>query len=132
MKVREMMNEKPATLTAQASLAETLDTMAKQKSRHVVILNESRAPIGIISDRDLAMVYDPEAISKGRWNETKVTQVMTPSPITVGSGADLQAAAKMLLQHAISALPVVDDGKLVGILSEKDFVRHFARNKPEE
>lgn len=132
MKVREMMNEKPATLTAQASLAETLDTMAKQKSRHVVILNESRAPIGIISDRDLAMVYDPEAISKGRWNETKVTQVMTPSPITVGSGADLQAAAKMLLQHAISALPVVDDGKLVGILSEKDFVRHFARNRPEE
>ncbi|MND05776.1 CBS domain protein [compost metagenome] len=45
----------------------------------------------------------------------------------MGSGADLSAAAQMLLKHAVSALPVVDNGGLVGILSEKDFVRHFAK-----
>ena len=127
MKVRELMNEKPATLTAQASLADALDLMAKQKLRHVVILDGLGLPVGIVSDRDLAMVYDPAAISDGRWKQTKVDQVMTPDPITVGSGAEVQAVAKLLLQHAVSALPVVDNGQLVGILSEKDFVRYFAR-----
>ena len=132
MKVRDLMNEKPATLTAQASLADALDLMAKQKLRHVVILDGAQLPVGIVSDRDLAMVYDPAAISEGRWKQTTVVQVMTADPITVGSGTEVQAAAKLLLQHAVSALPVLDNGQLVGILSEKDFVRYFARGKPEQ
>jgi CBS domain-containing protein len=94
-----------------------------------VILDDTQLPVGIVSDRDLAMVYDPAAISDGRWKDTRVDRVMTPDPITVGSGAEIQAAAKLLLQHAVSALPVVDNGQLVGILSEKDFVRYFARGK---
>jgi acetoin utilization protein AcuB len=127
MNVRDLMNEKPATLPPQASLSEALQLMAKQKARHVVVLDSGRVA-GIVSDRDLAMVYDPDAVSRGQWANVRVEQIMTRDPVVVGSGAEAKAAAKMLLQHAFSALPVVDNGQLVGILTEKDFVRHFARN----
>jgi CBS domain-containing protein len=66
-------------------------------------------------------------MTKERWEQSSVGQLMTPKPVTVGSGTELGAAAQMLLKHAVSALPVVDNGDLVGILSEKDFVRHFAK-----
>jgi len=126
MQVRDVMNAKPATLPPGATLAEALDLMAQQKNRHVVVV-ENGAVVGIISDRDLAMFYDPVAMTRARWEQSTVAQLMTPGPVSVGSGAELGAAAQMLLKHAVSALPVVDNGTLVGILSEKDFVRHFAK-----
>lgn len=126
MLVRDLMNKKPPKLPPGATLADALDTMAREKNRHVVVVDGAQV-VGIVSDRDLAMFYDPAGMTRERWQKSTVGQLMTPNPISVGSGADLAEAAKMLLKHAVSALPVVDNGGLVGILSEKDFVRHFAR-----
>ena len=126
MLVSDLMNDKPLTLGRGASLAEALDLMAREKNRHVVVVEEG-AVVGILSDRDLALFYDPVQMTQERWRQASVGQLMTPDPITVGSGTDIASAAKLLLSTAVSALPIVDNGALVGILSEKDFVRHFAR-----
>jgi CBS domain-containing protein len=54
---------------------------------------------------------------------------MTAQPVTIGSGAPVREAARLLLKAAVSALPVIDNGQLVGVLSDRDFTRHFAQSE---
>jgi CBS domain-containing protein len=65
-------------------------------------------------------------MTQERWQQGTVAQIMSGKPVTIGSGAKVEEAARMLLREGVSALPVVDNGQLVGIVSDRDFVRHFA------
>ena len=127
MLVRDMMNKTPGRIKQDATLADALQLMAEKKNRHLVVV-EGETVSGILSDRDLAMYYDPDGMTEERWRGTKVRQIMTANPITIGSGAPVREAARLLLKSAISALPVVDNGQLVGVLSDRDFTRHFAQD----
>ena len=127
MIVRDFMNQAPAIIRPTATLAEALQLMADRKSRHVVVVEaQEGAVIGILSDRDMAMFYDPVNMTQERWKQGSVSQLMSKAPVTIGSGAPVEEAARMLLREGVSALPVVDNGQLVGILSDRDFVRYFA------
>jgi CBS domain-containing protein len=127
MNVRDIMNQAPATIRPNATLAEALQLMADRKVRHLVVVEAQEADVvGILSDRDLAMFYDPVNMTQERWQQGSVSQLMSKTPVTIGSGAKVEEAARMLLREGVSALPVVDNGQLVGILSDRDFVRHFA------
>ena len=128
MLVRDMMNPSPATVSPSDKLGRALKIMAELKERHVGVVDETERVVGIVSDRDLAMFYDPVNMTEGKWDEAVVSQIMSDDLMMIGSSADIHAASQMLLKSAISALPVVDNGTLIGILSEKDFVRHFARS----
>jgi acetoin utilization protein AcuB len=75
------------------------------------------------------MYYDPEGMTDERWRGTRVVQIMTAQPVTIGSGAPVREAARLLLKAAVSALPVIDNGQLVGVLSDRDFTRHFAQSE---
>ena len=83
--------------------------------------------VGILSDQDMSMVYDPWQMTETRWKTITVKEVMSPNPVTIGSNATIEEAARILLREAVSALPVVDNGQLVGALSDRDFTRHFAQ-----
>jgi acetoin utilization protein AcuB len=127
MIVRDIMNESPGTVRPSATLADALQLMADRKARHLVVVDPDQAlVIGILSDRDMAMYYDPTGMTEERWKQGSVGQLMSKSVVTIGSGAKVEEAARMLLREGVSALPVVDSGQLVGILSDRDFVRHFA------
>ncbi len=126
MKVSDVMNQHPATVLETATLTLVLKLMAEQKNRHVVVLRGQQSVVGIISDRDLAMFYDPVSMTPEKWGEATASQLMSPDPVTIGGQAPIEQAAKLLLKTGVSALPIVENGALRGILSEKDFVRHFA------
>jgi acetoin utilization protein AcuB len=126
MMVSDFMNPSPATVSEDATLAETLGVMAAQKKRHVVVMQGEEDVAGIVSDSDLAMYYDPVSMTPDKWQQMKVSQMMSPDPVTIGSQAPIEEAAKLLLKTGVSALPVVENGILRGILTETDFVRHFA------
>jgi len=127
MLVKNFMNASPAVIESDANLSAALKMMAERKNRHLIILDDTKAVTGILSDRDLALFYDPIKMTQERWDEVKVSQIMAKNPVTIGSGATIQEAAKLLLSEAISALAVVDNGALVGVLSDRDFTRHFAQ-----
>lgn len=131
MLVRDLMNRAPGTLSPDATLDEALHQMAEKKNRHLVVV-EGTEVVGILSDRDLALYYDPEGMTAERWKQVQVRQIMSDDPVTIGSGASVQQAARMLLKEAVSALPVVDNGELVGVLSDRDFTRHFAQQAPSD
>lgn len=122
------MNDAPAHVSPEDTLDAALRMMAGQKTSHVVVMKEGGEVAGILSDRDLAMFYDPANMTAERWAQAKVSDLMTARPTSIGSHAPIEEAAKLLLKSGISALPVVENGVLRGILSEKDFVRHFARH----
>jgi CBS domain-containing protein len=128
MIVNDLMNRNPAILTPQSTLAEALKTMADRKVHHIVVVESTHEVVGIISDQDLALFYDPVQMTEERWKGTTVQQIMTGKPVTIGSQADVREAARLLLKSAVTALPVVDNGILVGVLSDRDFTRHFARS----
>lgn len=126
MLVRDMMNRSPGTIAPEATLADALQMMAEKKNRHLVVVLKDSV-VGILSDRDLAMYYDPDGMTEERWKQARVKSIMTAKPVTVGSSAPVAEAARLLLKTAVSALPVVDNGQLVGVLSDRDFTRHFAQ-----
>jgi CIC family chloride channel protein len=54
---------------------------------------------------------------------------MTPKPVTVSKSANLADAAELMTKHRISGLPVMDKGKLVGIITKSDIIRAVAHEK---
>lgn len=128
MNVSDFMNTEPATVPDTATLDEVLTIMADHKNRHVMVLQGPGDVVGIISDRDLAMFYDPVSMTPEKWREMTAARLMSPDPVTIGSHAPIEEAAKLLLRTGVSALPIIENGTLRGILSEKDFVRHFAKD----
>jgi len=125
MLVSDLMKSNPANVESNATLGVALKKMAEHNCRHLAVVNGANVA-GILSDRDLALFYDPASMTEQRWEEGKVSDLMTKNPTTIGSQAPLAEAAKLLVKGGFSALLVVDSGELVGILTESDFVRHFA------
>jgi acetoin utilization protein AcuB len=126
MRVRDIMSRDPATLAPEATLAEALALMAERKRRHLFVVERGQV-VGMLSDRDLSLYYDPRGMTEARWQATPVLALMMASPPSIGGDAPVHEAARLLLTAAVSALPVVDDGRLVGVLSDREFTRHFAR-----
>ena len=127
MRVRDLMNTEPAVISPEQGLDKGLALMADRKNRHLMVVDEASNVVVILSDQDMSMVYDPWQMTETRWKTITVKEVMSPNPVTIGSNATIEEAARILLREAVSALPVVDNGQLVGALSDRDFTRHFAQ-----
>jgi acetoin utilization protein AcuB len=104
--------------------------MQQRRIRHLLVLQDGRLA-GIVTDRDIRLNLPSPATSLSVWELNYVLarltagEVMTKSVITVEPDCDVRDAASMLLANKIGALPVVDSGLLVGIVTETDFLRAF-------
>ena len=88
---------------------------------------------GILTDRDIRLAVNSPVIDEDATlsrqsvlESIKVMECMTPDPQTVGSDASLKEVAELLSLSKFGAMPVVDDGKLVGMISYIDFLKHYA------
>ncbi len=133
MQVRDVMTPEVVTLDREDELGLASDIMRLGRVRHLpVVEKEGGALVGVLSQRDLLRAAllrcaDPA----GRSEKTvAVCQVMTPAPTTTAPDAPLKAAANLMLQQKIGCLPVLEAGKLVGILTESDFVVLVAGQEP--
>jgi acetoin utilization protein AcuB len=135
-RVRDCMTADPATVAPQDSLQQVIDLLRRRDIRSVPVLEEGKL-VGIVTDRDVRQVApayplfrDEEEIR--RYNENlKVTAAMTADPMTIAADAPLVQAAKILETYRISSLPVVEDAKLVGLLSVTDLLRVFVEQNQE-
>ncbi len=103
----------PIFIGPDATVAEADAMMGEYRISGVPVVDEDRKLIGIITNRDMRFITDMRL---------KVREVMTPAPlVTARKGTTLEAAAKVLQQHKIEKLPIVDDGdKLIGLITIKD------------
>src|SRR5258705_9962681 len=116
--VWEVMSTDPVTAVPSETIAEAAGRMADRRVGSVVVVDGDR-PIGILTERDLVRFGASSATSEG----TKVSEWMTEDPDCVGPDVSVQDAFDSLAQHGYRHIPVVDAGKLVGVVSLRDIMR---------
>jgi CBS domain-containing protein len=119
LKVEDIMVEDVITVDSDASVMEAVKLMNENEIGCLVVIRRGKA-IGIITERDLlkrviAKMRDPR--------KTKVRQIMT-KPLIVGDpNMDLEDATKLMFERKIKKLPVIEAGRLVGLISLTDIAR---------
>ncbi len=132
--VRDLMTHEMATLERDDMLS-VANVMQLGRIRYLVVLDESGVIAGVVSQRDLfrgalvkALGYGTVA-QKRVMDSIPVKEVMATDLVTTTPDASLAEAARLMAERKIGCLPVVQKDKLVGILTEGDFVAHFARSR---
>jgi CBS domain-containing protein len=103
--------------------------------RHLPVVADDKL-VGIITDRDLRLAVNSPVVQEGAdlkretvLDEVQVDQCMTPDPQCVSSDTPAHEVADLLSLNKFGAMPVVDEGKLVGMISYIDFLKHYAANR---
>jgi len=136
---RELMTLKPATLTAQATIAEAWDLMREMEIRHVPVIDSSGL-VGMLSDRDLARVdvarvlMAQGAAALGQELATPIVNVMSSDVIFVEPETDLGEVVDLLIESKVGAIPVIrpDTRSVVGIISYIDVLRALQSDLEDE
>jgi len=136
LRVRDCMSVDPATVGPKDSLQMIIELLRQRDIRSVPVVEKGKL-IGIVTDRDVRQVApayplfrDEDEIRRYTENLT-VTAAMTANPMTIAPDAPLVEAAKVLEIYRIGSLPVVGDGRLVGMLTVTDVLRVFVEENRE-
>lgn len=122
LRVADVLRGKGGTVYAIGPEDPVLEAIRVMAERHVgaLLVLEGTALRGIVSERD----YARKVVLLGRSSaETPVWQIMSSPVITVGSGDTVHACLELMTGHRIRHLPVVGDGRVVGVLSIGDLVK---------
>lgn len=131
LRVRDLMSEKPITVHPDTLMLEARQRMLMARIRHLVV-TEGEGVAGIVTDRDIRLNLPSPATSLSVWEvnfllaKLTVRDVMTRAVVLVDPKRSAAEAAQIMLTHKISALPVTEGERLVGIITESDFVRLVA------
>jgi acetoin utilization protein AcuB len=137
MLVRDIMSTSPITVPPDTPVLEARSLMVKEHIRHLLVTDGSLLT-GIVTDRDIRLNLPSQATTLSVWEInyllTKLTvgKVMSQSVLTVGPDRDARDAAQLMLDHKIGALPVVDAGRVIGIVTETDLLRAFVTSPERE
>jgi len=130
MKVKEIMTVNVSSLRIDEELSLADNIMKLGRIRHLPIVNGEKV-VGIISQRDLFKASLGSAMGFGEevrrdFLETVIVKdIMTKEVTTISSEVDIKEAGRIMLEKKIGCLPVVEDDKLVGLITETDILRHF-------
>jgi acetoin utilization protein AcuB len=114
------------------NFSEVLELFSKHGMHHLPVVDGQEKIIGIISSNDLMKLFFNPKYREMRFNSDEIDkalnipEIMTPNPIFVTSTETIKKAAKLFCDNKIQCLPVVDSGKLVGILTIKDLAQLVA------
>jgi acetoin utilization protein AcuB len=131
MNVAKRMKRNPVFVDETDSMKKAMDLLKEHEIRHLPVLKDGEKLVGILSERDIKQASPSPATALEireiyyLLDKVKVKQIMTRRPYTVSSSAPIEEAALIIREKKIGCLPVVDDGKLVGILTETDIIDSF-------
>jgi acetoin utilization protein AcuB len=132
MLVQDIMQAELITILPETTLPEALRLVQRRGVRHLPVVENGNL-VGIVSDRDLkrAMPSAATSLSAQELNylldRVKVGEFMTRGVITIAPMFPVEEAARIMVTEKISALPVTEGGRLVGIVTETDVLRLFAK-----
>jgi acetoin utilization protein AcuB len=129
LRVVDVMTRAPLTVTATETIGEADDLMSQNKIRQLPVV-KGKELVGIVTDRDLLSFLSGSLLASPEQREmalkTKVREIMTSDPITVGPDDDLEEAVELLIEEKVGGIPVVDETEgLVGIVTYVDVLRCF-------
>ena len=117
--VRDSMTEKPTTITGSAPVSEAAKLMASENVGSLPVV-EGDELVGIVTDRDLVV----QVVARGQDPDSvRVSDVYSEKPVVASPDEPLDAALKRMASEQVRRLPVVSEGRLVGILAQADVAR---------
>ena len=128
--VRDWMTPKPIIISQNSPLRDAYWLMIDNKVRRLPVMDDEHL-VGIVTLEDLRRAEPPTGIGldlvkiTDMLSRMTVRQVMTKDPKTIAPDAPLIEAARMMLEHEVSTLPVMESGQLLGIITESDIFRAF-------
>jgi CBS domain-containing protein len=144
MKVRELMTTDVLTIGPEAPLKDLAKLLVEHGISGVPVCDVERHVVGVVSEGDilckglgddrrarmLSWLVD-DAIPPEKARATVVREAMTAPALTISPVRSVDEAARLMTEHGVNRLPVVDDGELVGIVTRADLVRAFTRGDDE-
>jgi len=133
--VRDLMTDRLYTVRPDNDLATVKNLMVEHRIRHIPVVDPEENLVGLVTHRDLlrhALIEQadiPPYVEDVVLEQVQVREVMTPNPDTIAAETDIREAAQTMLDNKYGCLPVVEGSRLVGILTESDFVRLMARGE---
>ncbi|KAB2843033.1 CBS domain-containing protein [bacterium] len=129
LKVMDLMTENVFSVNADEDLARLSDLMEDIHVRHMPVKDKEGRLVGLVSQRDLlrSALYTSKDLPLTEQRELlkrmTVGEIMTSDPETAEMDDNIEEAGRIMLENKLGCLPVVEGGKLVGILTEADFVK---------
>lgn len=126
MKVREVMTSNVSIITTNSTIQEAANQMRNLNVGSIPICDNSRRPVGIVTDRDIVI----RNVAEGMGGNTSVDSIMSKNPISVSPETDIHQAAEIMAKHKIRRLPVVENEEIIGIVAIGDLaVRDIYANE---
>ena len=129
MIIERRMTKNPVTINPEASVVEASELMKKEKVHRLPVLDRDKNLIGVISEKDILFATPSPASSLSihemayLLSKLTVRKLMTKNPVTINRTTTVEEAARLMVDQDLSCLPVVEDGKLVGIVSKSDMFK---------
>jgi acetoin utilization protein AcuB len=130
MLVRDRMTAPAITVDLKMSIYDALSLMKEKRIRRFPVV-KGRRLVGIVTWTDLMRASPSPATSLTVWEipyllmKAPISEVMTRAVITVAPGATIEEAAVLMRRHKIGGLPVVEQGAVVGVVTESDIFDAF-------
>ena len=125
--VKDIMTKNVVSICVDNSVFEAAELMSSNQVSCLVIM-EGEVPIGIVTERDIVR----RVVAKKMPLDTKVSEIISKSLITVNPDASLKEAARLMSSNKIRRLPVLKQNRLVGIVVATDFVRNLGKKTTSE
>ena len=119
IRIRDIMNTNPVMINRKASVLDAVKEMKSEKVGSIVIV-ENGKPIGVLTESDILR----KIVAEGKdASEIAVEKVMSSPTITISPDEKIENAVKLMGKNRIRRLPVVEGGKLVGMVTERDILQ---------
>jgi len=131
MTVGQRMTKNPITVRLDTPVAEAQYTMRKEKVHRFPVVDREGRLKGIVTEKDLLYATPSPATTLDVYemsyllSKLKVDEVMTPEIVTVAEDTPIEEAARVMVDNNIGGLPVLKEGRLVGIITESDLFKVF-------
>jgi CBS domain-containing protein len=125
--VKDIMSKDVVSIGVDKSVFDVAELMSSNQLGCLVI-TDGEEPVGIVTERDIVRRVCAKKLS----GETKVSEIMSKSLIMIDPEASLKVAARVMSSNKIRRLPVLQQGKLVGIVVASDFVRNLGKKSISE
>jgi len=116
MQARQRRRKDPVTIAAGATIGRAAELMDRMVVGAVVVVDGDGRPVGIVTDRDIVV----RAVARDVPADARVDSIMTTDVVTLDAAAEVDEALTLLYQKPFRRLPLVEDGRMVGMLTVDD------------
>jgi len=120
MKVKDLMIPDPITISPRSSISNAIELMKNNSIRHLPVVTKGNTLKGFVTLSRLRQGLMPSMLE-----DVTFSDLIVKKPITVHPEDDVETAAQLIYEYKIGGMPVVDEGRVVGIITESDILRAF-------